>query len=73
MIPTFSRICSICPASHESLVFTFMMSLVSLSDSGSRLFGGVLLEVFEVKSGNYDGLYLINVTNCILYGISFFL
>lgn len=60
MIPTFSRICAICPVNHESLIYTFMVALVNLSDSGSRFLGGLILNGFDIKYGNYKGLYLVN-------------
>lgn len=42
MIPTFSRICAICPVNHESMIYSFMAALISVSESGSRFFGALI-------------------------------
>jgi hypothetical protein len=73
MIPTFSRICAICPLNHEALIYTFMVALVNLSDSGSRFLGGLVLNGFDIKYGNYKGLWMVNLTNIGIAGLTLFM
>ena len=72
MIPTFSRICAICPENHESLVYTFMVALINIFDGFSKFFGAVILKQFDIKSGSYDNLWVANILNLAIAGFTMF-
>ena len=63
-LPLLVLSAKICPVGVEATFYALFTSVANISDSLSGIFGGFLISIFDVKTGQYELIWLLILIQC---------
>ena len=66
MLPLHVMVANICPHGIEAAFYALFTSIGNISMAVSGIFGGYLMQVFEVKTGQYELIWVLVVVGGLL-------